>query len=242
MNPIRIRGAVGALLVSLAVIGCGGTTATTAPVATPTTPSAAASDAAPTPSAAASDAAPSAPVASSGGSGLATTGRIEVADKGFALTLPDGWTRVDLSGDDLDALIAAAGALDPAAAALYSGQIKAMLAAGLSIFAFGPDPTAGTTLTVLTLPGAGLSLDLLEQINASQLEALAEGEIVSERINLPAGETVHFRYALAARTGGVAPAIDQYLLVAGESQLVVTVTAGTAEDAEAIANSIEILD
>lgn len=241
MNPIRIRGAVGALLVSLAVIGCGGTTATTAPVATPTTPSAAASDAAPTPSAAAGGAAPSAPVASSG-SGLATTGRIEVADKGFALTLPDGWTRVDLSGDDLDALIAAAGALDPAAAALYSGQIKAMLAAGLSIFAFGPDPTGGTTLTVLTLPGAGLSLDLLEQINASQLEALAEGEIVSERINLPAGEAVHFRYALAAGTGGVAPAIDQYLLVAGESQLVVTVTAGTVEDAEAIANSIEILD
>ena len=28
---------------------------------------------------------------------LATTGRIEVADKGFALTLPDGWTRVDVT-------------------------------------------------------------------------------------------------------------------------------------------------
>ncbi len=237
MDQLRLRGALGALLVSLAVIGCGGTTATNSPAATVAPPSAAASEAAPS-APAASEAAPS---AATSGPSLATSGRIEVADKGFALTLPDGWNRVDLSAGDLDAIIAAAGELDPAVAQQYSAQLQAMLAAGLSIFAFGPEPQSGTTLTVLTLPGAGLSLDLLEQVTKAGLESRADGEITSERVTLPAGEAIHLRYELASTGGTLAP-VDQYLLVAGDNQMVVTVTAASEADTDAIVDSIELLD
>ena len=144
----------------------------------------------------------SAAAAATPASSLATTGRIVVADKGFALTLPDGWTRVDITPEALEAAMAAS-ELDPALAAQYEAQIKSLLGTGLSIFAFGPDPSKGTQVTVLALPGMGLSLDLLDQINQSQLESLAEGDIVSERVTLPAGDAIHYRYALGVEgTGG----------------------------------------
>jgi len=163
-----------------------------------------------------------------------------VADKGFALTLPDGWTRVDITPEALEAAMAASD-LDPALAAQYETQIKSLLGTGLSIFAFGPDPSAGTQVTVLALPGMGLSLDLLDQINKSQLESLAEGDIVSERITLPAGDAIHYRYALGVEgTGGAT--LDQYFILAGPNQLVVTATNASPEDATAIANSVEVLD
>jgi hypothetical protein len=236
MHPIHLRGAVGALLVSLAIVGCGGTPATTAPSAT----------IAPTP--VATDTAPTAPPATSeptatSGSGLATTGRIEVPDHGFALTLPDGWTRLDLSAGDLEELMSAGlGEIDPALAAQYSAQIRTMIAAGLAVFALGPDAASGTNLTILAIPSMGLSLDLLEQLNAGQIEQLAGGEVTTERVTLPAGEAIHFTYGVPVPTLGTESTIDQYLLIAGDKQLVITVTGAAAEDGTAIANSIELID
>lgn len=131
--------------------------------------------------------------------------------------------------------------LDPALAAQYEAQIKSLLGTGLSIFAFGPDPSAGTQVTVLALPGMGLSLDLLDQINQSQLENMAEGDIVSERITLPAGDAIHYRYRLGVEgTGGAT--LDQYFVLVGANQLVVTATNATETDARAIADSIEVVD
>ena len=123
--PIRrLGGAFSISLLAIALVACGGSTPTTAVTPVPAT------QVTPPPASVAPDA--SSPAASSGGvpgPSLATTGRIEVADKGFALTLPDGWTRVDLAQSDLDAMIEAAGNVDPALAAQYSAQIKAMLGA-----------------------------------------------------------------------------------------------------------------
>jgi hypothetical protein len=163
-----------------------------------------------------------------------------VADKGFAITLPDGWTRVDVTPEALEAAMEASD-LDPALAAQYEAQIKSLLGTGLSIFAFGPDPSKGTQVTVLALPGMGLSLDLLDQINKSQLENLAEGDIVSERITLPAGDAIHYRYALGVEGAGGAT-LDQYFILAGSNQLVVTATNASEADAKAIANSVEVVD
>ena len=228
----RLGGALSITLLSVALTACGGSTpsASVAPAAGVT----------PAPASTAPEASPSAAAAATPASSLATTGRIEVADKGFALTLPDGWTRVDVTPEALEAAMAAS-ELDPALAAQYEAQIKSLLGTGLSIFAFGPDPTAGTQVTVLALPGMGLSLDLLDQINTSQLENLAEGDIVSERVTLPAGDAIHYRYALGVEgTGGAT--LDQYFILAGPNQLVVTATNASPEDATAIANSVEVLD
>jgi hypothetical protein len=233
----RLGGAVSISILTLALAACGGSTPTAAVTASPAAPATQ-----PPPSVAPSASAPAASSGGQPGASLATTGRIVVADKGYALTLPDGWHRIDVSQSDMEAMMQAAGVVDPAVMAQYETQIKAMMAAGLSIFAFGPDPSSGTNLNVMALPGAGMSLDLLEQLNTSQIQALAGGDVTSERVTLPAGEAVHFRYEIKAQGVPSGTSIDQYLLLVGDNQLVVTATNATAEDAASIANSIEALD
>lgn len=238
--PIRrLGGALSIAVLSIGIAACGGSTPSVTTTAAPPV-----QVTAPPASVAPSEEASPAAAASAGvpGASLATTGRIEVVDKGFALTLPAGWTRVDLSGADLDKMMEAAGIADPALAQQYSAQVKAMLAAGLSVFAVGPDPTSGTNLNVLTLPGAGLSLDLLEQVNQSQIEAIAGPDVKVERITLPAGDAIHYRYELTAQGAPAGTSIDQFLMLVGDNQLVVTATNATAAEATAIANSVEALD
>lgn len=234
-NIRRVTTLIGSAILAVAVAACGGATATPATTATDPTPSAPAT-AAPTVTATATSAATTGPAPS-----LATTGRIELPEHGFAVTLPDGWSRVDLTAGDLDAIMEAAGGMNPELADMYSAQIKAMLSSGLALFAFGPG-TTGANLNVLVLPGGGLSLDLLEQMNMAQIEALADGAVTSERLELPAGETLHLRYRMQVAGGIEAPALDQYLVLGGSNQYMFSVTNGTEAEAKAIAGSIEILD
>src|SRR6188508_2269876 len=223
-----------ARLLSLAAVGlvaaaCAGAPAASAP---------ASASASPVPT---TSSAPSAAASPSAGASVATTGRIAIPDHKFAVTLPDGWTRIPLEAQDIDALIEAAGAQNPQLAESYTQQIKAMAAQGLVLFAFGPDMTAGTNLNVLSTPNMGLSLDFLEQGNLAQVKALANGEVLSERVQLPAGEALHLRYALSTATGAPSPTIEQYMLINGANQLVVSMTNTPEAESSAIAQSIELL-
>ena len=229
----RLSAGIGATLLSITMTACGGATATTAPLTQTASPSI---EATPAPSPSATTAPSSTP-----GASLATTGRIEVADKGFAITLPDGWTRIDLTSGDLEALLAAAGAANPALAEAYSGQIKVLLASGLVLFAFGPNPMAGTNVNILVVPSFGVSMDLLEQATKAQLASVAQGEIASERITVPAGEALHLTYAVAAAGVPTAPTVDQYVVMTDKSQLIVSVTNAGPGEASAIAQSLELL-
>ena len=233
--PIRrLGGVLSITLLSVALAACGGSTPSTAATQVPAQVTQAPASQAPETSPAASAVAP--------GPSLALTGRIEVAEHGFAVTLPDGWTRVDLKAADLDAIMKAAGNVDPALAEQYSAQIQAMLGTGLAVFAFGPDPTSGTNLNVIALPGGGLSLDLLEQLNTAQIEALAGGSVDVERVKLPGGDAIHYRYEMTAAGMPAGTSIDQYLMLAGQNQLIVTATNATEAEAKAIADSVEVLD
>jgi hypothetical protein len=227
----RLTFALGSALLTFSLAACGGTpsAATSAPT------SAAPASLAPS----AASASPSA--AASAGASLATTGRIVVPEHGFAITLPAGWTRIDLQSGDLEQIMAAAGAENPEMAELYSAQIQTRLASGLVIFAFGPDITTGTNLNVLSLPSTGMNLDLLEQANLAQLKTLAEGEVSTERVTLPAGEALHLRYNIKSANQPASPTIDQYLVLMGDRQLMVSVTNASAADAAAIAGSLEKL-
>jgi hypothetical protein len=231
----RLGGAISISVLAISLAACGGATPSPTVTATPVQVTPAPASVAPaTPSPAASAGVP--------GASLATTGRIEVADKGFALTLPDGWTRINLNEGDMAAMLEAAGNLDPAFAEQYSAQLQAMAATGVSVFALGPNPASGTTLNVIALPGAGMSLDLLEQINTAQVKALAGTDVDAERVTLPAGEAVHYRYEMNMAGAPAGMSIDQYLLLTGSNQIVISVSNATASDAEAIANSVEVLD
>jgi hypothetical protein len=233
----RFGGALTIPFLAILLVACGGSTPSAAATASPPTEATPApASEAPTASA---EASPS-EAAASPGSSLATTGRIEVADKGFAVTLPDGWTRVDVTAESIAAAMEAS-ELDPALAEQYAAQIQSLLGAGLAVFAFGPDPAAGTQVTVLALPGMGMSLDLLEQVNEAQLKALAQGDVQTERVTLPAGDAIHYRYTLG-EAGAQNAKLDQYFILTGDNQLVVTATNASEADAAAIANSVETLD
>jgi hypothetical protein len=236
-TPIRrLGGALAITLLSIGLAACGGSTPSSAapPVQVTTPPvSAAPSDAA-SPSVAASAGVP--------GASLATTGRIEVADKGFALTLPAGWTRINLSEGDIAAMIEAAGSFKPEIAQQYAGQLQAMMAAGMQVFALGPNPTSGTSLTVMALPGAGMSLDLLEQVNTAQIKSLTGTGVDVERVTLPAGDAIHYHYDVPTAVSPSGSSVDTYLMLVGDNQLVVSVSGATAADAKAIVDSIETLN
>jgi hypothetical protein len=233
----RTRGTAlaGIALLTFVAAACGGTPAASGPAATstPATTASTAPSTEPSPSVAAS---PSPTAAAS----VATTGRIVVPEHGFAVTLPAGWTRIDLGAQDIDAMLDAAGSMNPDLAELYSQQIRAMAAQGLVVFAFGPDAGMGSNLNILSTPSMGLSLDFLEQANLAQLKTLTNGEIASERVQLPAGEAIHLRYSMSAGTGMPSPSIEQYFLLNGDKQLVVSITNASEADADAISRSIEL--
>lgn len=239
-TPIRrLGGALAITLLSIGLAACGGSTpsvTTTAapPVQVTTPPASVAPSEEASPSVAASAGVP--------GASLATTGRIEVADKGFALTLPAGWTRINLSEGDIAAMIEAAGSFKPEIAQQYAGQLQAMMAAGMQVFALGPNPTSGTSLTVMALPGAGMSLDLLEQVNTAQIKALTDTGVDVERVTLPAGDAIHYHYDVPTAVSPSGSSVDTYLMLVGDNQLVVSVSGATAADAKAIVDSIETLN
>lgn len=240
MIPNLARRTAGGLVIAaitLSAAACSGSSATTAPLASADATSA--PSVAPT---AAPSVAPSTAASPTAGASVATTGRIEFPDKGFAVTLPDGWTRIDLKAQDLDALLKAAGESNPALAQAYSAQIKSMVAAGLVLFAFGPDPVAGTNVNILVVPSLGVSMDLLEQANVAQVKAIANSPVTSDRVTLPAGEALHLKYDLASANLPTAASIEQYVLLTDQQQYVVSITNAKAGEGEAIARSIELLN
>jgi hypothetical protein len=236
----RATVAAGLAAFALAAGACGAPSAPTSPSTEPASTASTAASAQsvePPPSVAAS---PSSSPTGSPAASAATTGRIVIPDQGFAVTLPDGWTRIDLAAKDIDALIEAAGAQNPDLAGMYTQQIRAMAAQGLVLFAFGPNMATGTNINILSTPSMGLSLDFLEQADLAQLGALADGEISSERVLLPAGEAIHLRYALSAGSGAPSPTIEQYFLLNGDKQFVVSMTNASEADVASIARSIEL--
>jgi hypothetical protein len=237
--PSARRGAIRAPLLAILVgllAACGGNAASTAPSA---------SSAAVAPSATATPAAtpePSPTETAEPTATLATTGRIAVPDHGFAITLPDGWTRVDLEGDMLEAILDAAGDMNPDLAEAYSNQMRALIEQGMVVFAFGPDLSAGQNINVLATKAGPVTLDLVDVLNETQLKQVAkDGSLKSDRVKLPAGEAIRYIYGIDMGTAGTAN-VHQYMTIVDDELVVVTVTASDLETATEIANSIESLD
>ncbi len=182
---------------------------------------------------------------------MAFTGRIVNHEHGYALTLPDGWLRVELDEAFLDALTDELGSEEAVGEFLaqFGEQLRAMVAAGMSLIAFREEgllTESASNLNVLILPSGGMSLDALESLNIAQIQTLPAfgGEIESERVELPAGEAVYLTYTLA--DGETGARIHQYLFVAEGNQYWLTVTGRDGDptleaDARAMAQSLEIL-
>lgn len=251
----RLRSGPAGLVLGAILIGCGSANPSTvspsvaAPsVAPPVAPSVAASA---TPSVApASQPAPSTATASGGTGSLPTTGRIAVADKGYAITLPSGWTRLDLSQDAIgDLLDASASSLPQEMQDMLKSQVGQMASTGVSVFAFRQPEgaiAAGTTLNVLTLPAMPVPLDTFESLIVTQLKGVVgqDTKITTARVQGPAGEFLRLTYDL--KMGAASIGTVQYLFLGTANQYVISCgapggVASVQAECESVATSLEIL-
>ena len=247
----RARSIAAGLIIGGVVFGCGSPAPSPASTGTPAPSVAASTPSVPPPSASPTAPGGESPAASTTtGGDLPTTGRIEVADKGYAITLPAAWTRIDLGADGLtDLMNAGASGLPQDMQDLLSSQVGQMAASGVSVFALRqPDASVpgGTTLNILSLPSLGVPLDTFESLIVTQLKGVLgqDTEISTARVSGPAGEFLRLTYDLKA--GAVSVGTVQYMFAGPTQQYVIScgtpgpVSAVQAE-CEAIAKSLEIL-
>jgi hypothetical protein len=250
-------------LVAALLVGCSATapaTPTPAPTVAPTQPFTAAPTVAPTaspspaptPSPSPTPTPTAAPTATPVPT-LALTGEIVNFDRGYALTLPDGWLRIDLTTDLVDRL----GQYlkdDPQLADAYAawqGELADLLASGISLLAFrivNINPKFAANVNVLSLPSLGLPLDLIEAGNLAQLKTLAvNGKVKESRVQLPAGEALYLQYKLLTSGSGIKYAVYQYIVLHGTDQYVLSVTGVPSDStlagaAQSMARSLRFLD
>jgi hypothetical protein len=166
---------------------------------------------------------------------LAVTGRVVIGDHGYAVTLPDGWLRVDLDEEFMAAFAEALGSDEMADfVAIFGDQLEAMFTAGVSLVAFREEDLFGefaTNVNVLTMPAGGMSMNALETLNVRQIGSLpgVNQEVNSERVALPAGEALRLTYAFVGE-GDDGYRVEQYLFLADRTQYWLTVSAALDDD------------
>ncbi len=234
----------GLAILAFAVAACG---STSTPSGTPVL----AATAAPTP--AASTAASEAPAAS--GSAAATgpqTGHIMVADKGFGVTLPDGWQSLPVDPAALQAVVDSLPA-DSEMRTMLESQMGSGALQAIGFWAFDVRPetnAAGFTrnMNVIVQPPTTFDLSLVESTVKAQLGTLKGiGEITSKTVTLPTGDALRLDYALtvpAADGSTTSVATTQYYVQLPKATLIISFTseAGAADaqkDFDAIIGSLE---
>lgn len=238
--------------IGVAVAACGGSTGSAAPTSAPSAaPSAAAVSAAPTTRPAAS-----ASVGAEASGAIATpqTGRIELADKGFALTLPDGWMSLPVDAASLQAVIDNLPDGSDMKTMLQSQVGNAALQT-MAFWAFDTRPenaAGGTTrnMNIIVQPASTFDLSLVESTVKSQLGTIdGIGTIESKILKLPAGDALRLDYALTIPgTNGTTTPVSttQYYVQMPKATLIISFTSeanapNAAADFDAIIGSLESL-
>ena len=241
MGPRRFPALLAALGLAAVVAAACGSSAGPSPSTAATAPS--------MPEATPSQPAPTEAPASAPASAidLPTSGRIELPDRGFALTIPDNWFTVDLSEQGIQ------DALDAGLADLPEGfgdQVRNAISGGISLLAYRiPDDAAaaGTNINVIVLPTYGMSLDTIEAANIVQLQQLVGegGKVNSERVTLPSGDATVLSYELKPAGASEAVAIEQYFIVGDDNQVVLTCTTpgggSIGDECRTVAETVELL-
>ncbi len=224
IRRITARFTLGLSGIALVVAACGGSAApasapSSAPSSVAASPAVVAS-AAPTPSP--SDSPTASAAVPTPAAAFGQTGRIVVADQGFAITLPDGWTRIPLDPAQI-AVFARQFPPNSAIAQLLTSQAGQAAATGIKLWAFDLTPRSATqnfsaNLNVIVQPApVGLSASTLKAIAVGQLE-FVHGivNVAATVVQLPAGEAVRLTYQLdqTLTSGGkIQVAGTQYYLV-----------------------------
>ena len=227
------------LLVALASAACGASTGSAAPSAASATaaPTAPATEE-PTPEA--TEAATAEPSASST---AGRTGRIELPDDKVAITLPDGWVEVVLTGDDIDTILSAfpEDTFDESQEAM----MRTAMQAGMKLMAFDSAGT-GSNVSVL-VQDAAVPVSLLRAALPAQLETIPGASAIDIADTTSMGEdaliaTYDLETTLADGSTTNGSGTQLYVSANGKLYVVtVTLVDGDSGDAKAILDTVEQL-
>ena len=169
---------------------------------------------------------------------------------GYAITLPEGWLRIDMNAQDMAAVMQSAAGLSDDMATMMESQAATMALSGVDFWAIKTgDVGAGfaSNANIIKQPSLNVSLDLIEQLSVNQLESLdmlGGRKVGHDRVQLPSGEALHLRYEVGAKDAAdadITATIVQYLLARDDGQYILTVTGAdgdaTASAAESMAES-----
>ena len=232
------RPALGGLaILAIAVSACGSATVSSAPTAAPSSSPAAAE---PTPSATAASTAPDA--SASAAAVGPQTGHIQVPDKGFGVTLPDGWQSLPVDAAALQQVVDSLPA-DSEMRGVLESQMGSGALQQIAFWAFDFRPGSGTStftrnMNVIVQPPSTFDLSLVESTVKAQLGTLKGiGAIESKMVTLPTGEALRLDYALsvpAADGTTTSVATTQYYVQLPKATLIISFTAEAgAKDAQA---------
>lgn len=146
----------------------------------------------------------------------------EIAADGFAISVPRSWVSIDLTAEDVAAILSDVD-LDPSALAL----VEQSLAGGLSFVAI--DVTGDPNINVLAIPrGPGDSVENIERLAVAQIEQLFGGVVLgTEELEIDNRATLRIRYE-AEFPAGLAEG-NQYYVVSEDDVFVITFTSFDAE-------------
>jgi hypothetical protein len=167
----------------------------------------------------------------------ATTGRIEVPEHGYGLTLPDGWKRIPLDQTSLDAFVAQLPP-DSDIARILSSQAGQMATSGISLWAMDLSTDAilsgfAPNANIIVQPSSGLTLDTLKAVAQGQLQNVsAISDVQVADVTLPAGPAVKATYALnQATTSGTTITVSgtQYYVIGTTNLYIVSLSCGGSD-------------
>ena len=171
--------------------------------------------------------------------------RFEVAERGFAISLPRAWEAVDLTSEDIDRIVEFLQE-DPRTAPI-ADQLPSLVESGVAFFAVSVDAASmeagfATNLNIIVQPDVGMSLDLYAAANISFIEEQFQVDVAREDVELPAGEAVRVEYE-TAMAGTSAVHQVQFYLVVNDQALIATFTRAVGDDfAELDAEFTEIIE
>jgi hypothetical protein len=172
------------------------------------------------------------------------TGRIEIADEQVAITLPDDWVEVVLSGDDIEGLLGnfPEGTFSDEQLAM----MKAAVGTGMKLMAFDTDGQ-GSNVNLLVQP-TEIPLDLLASALEGQLAAIpgAAGIKITE-VEVDGEDALLATYDLdqAMANGAQVKMAGTQLYVSANGRLyvfTVSLADGSTVDPADILDTVELLD
>lgn len=185
---------------------------------------------APDPAQAPDASSPAAPSDQPNGSSVVPAGwrAVDQSADGYRLALPPTWRQIDLDPTTVSNSVTAVAQQDPQLSTWLNNQTATLIASNVHFFAidFAPEALASGSATSLNVISqsvpASVSLDLVVQVSAGQLENLpgVVQPIAHRRVALPAGAAERFDYSISVGSQNVAT--TQFILLAAGRSYVLT--------------------